>query len=89
MGLGTLKVQQGHYNKMYNGEREVLSPDLQVRFEYGSANKSHALATTLRKIIPIFYPGVTFSEYGCVVLQADTDEVCFEFKGPVYRIGNI
>ena len=103
LGLGTLKEQQTHYNKVYNGEREVVSPDLQIRFDYGSANKSHALATTLGKIIPIFCPGVTFSEYGCVVLQAgsgnnmnvredgsgatenDTDELRFEFKGPIYN----
>ena len=102
LGLGTLKEQQIHYNNVYNDEREVVSPDLRVQFDYGSANKSHALATTLGKIIPIFYPGVTFSEYGCVVLQAgsgnymkvredgsgvteiDTDELRFEFKGPIY-----
>ena len=107
LGLGTLKGQQTLYNKVYDGEREVVSLDLQVRFDYGSANKSHALATTFGKIIPIFYPGVTFSEYGSVVLQAgswnymkvkedasgvtinDTDGVCFEFKGPIYRIRNI
>ena len=94
-----MKEQQTHYNKVYNGEREDVSPDLQVRFDYGSANKSHSLATTLGKIIPIFYPRLTFSEYGCVVLHAgsgnymkvredrsgvienDTDEICFEFKG--------
>ena len=70
LGLGTLKEQQSHYTKVHNGEREVVSPDLQVRFDYGAANKSHALVTTLGKIIPIFHPGVTFSEYGCVVLQS-------------------
>ena len=92
---------------MYSGEREVVSPDLQVRFDYGSANKSHALETTLGKIIPFLLSGVTFSEYGCIVLQAgsgnymkvredggrvteiDTDEMCFEFNGPIYRITNI
>ena len=106
LGLGILKEQQTHYNKVYNGG-EVVPPDLQVGFAYGSTNKSHALATTLGKTILIFYPGVTFSEYGRHVLQAgsgiymkvredgsrvtenDTDEVCFEFKGPVYRIRNI
>ena len=34
LGLGTLKEQQTHYKKVYNGEREVVSPHLQVRFEY-------------------------------------------------------
>ena len=93
LSLGTLKEQQTHYNKVYNGEREVVSPDLQVRFDYGSAKKSPALATTLGKIVPIFYTGETFSEYGCVVLQVredgsgvtenETDQVCFVFKGPI------
>ena len=84
---------------MYNGEREVVSPDLQVRFDYGSANKSHALATTLGKIIPILSPGVTFSECctpswvgnymkvredGSGVTGIDTDELRFEFKSPIY-----
>ena len=57
LGLGKLKEQHTHYNKVYNGEREVESPDLQVRFDYGSANKSHALQTTLGKIIPFFLSG--------------------------------
>ena len=93
--------------KCTTAEKLYVPPDLQVGFDYGSTNKSHALATTLGKTILIFYPGVTFSEYGRHVLQAgsgiymkvredgsrvtenDTDEVCFEFKGPFYRIRNI
>ena len=57
---------------MCNGEREVVAPDLQVLFDYGFANITNAQATNLGKIIPIFYPGVTFSGYGCVVLQAES-----------------
>ena len=32
--------------------QEVVSPDLQGRFDYGSAKELHALATNLGKIIP-------------------------------------
>ena len=77
---GTLKEQQNHYSKVYNGEREVVSPNLHVRFDYGSANNSHALATTLGKIIPIFYPEVTFSECGCVVLQAGSGNYIWKLE---------
>ena len=62
LGLGTLKEQQTHYKKSAQRRKRSCI----TRY----ANKSHALASTLARIIPIFYPGVTFSEYGCVVLQA-------------------
>ena len=37
----------------------------------------HALTTTLGRIIPIFYPGVTFGEYGYSALQIESEN-CME-----------
>ena len=56
IGMNTLKEQQEHYDKVFKGIEKPLSKA-----------KIHALATLLGKILPVYYPHLTFIEDGCEI----------------------
>jgi hypothetical protein len=68
LGLGTLKQQQEHYDKVFKGKHPNVPPELQELFDYGTKQEINALATLLGKIIPVYYPTLKFQEDGCEVL---------------------
>ena len=65
LGLSTLCEQKEHYAKQISGEDIPISPELQALFDYGKNNEINALATTVCKIIPIYYPRVRYVEDWC------------------------
>ena len=65
LGMGTLKDQLAHYNCVYKGKKQEISPELQELYSYGSEQEINALATLLGKILPVYFPQVTFVEDGC------------------------
>ena len=69
IGMNTLKEQQEHYDKVFKGIEKPVSKALQSLFDYGSNNEIHALATLLGKILPVYYPHLTFIEDGCEILH--------------------
>ena len=71
LGMRSLKEQKEHFDKVYDGVVNPITPETQKRFDYGTENELHALATLVGKVIPIFYPQVKFREDGCVCLPLD------------------
>jgi hypothetical protein len=69
LGLGLLKEQQQHYDKVIKGKQSSVSPELQALFDYGTTQEINALATLLGKIIPVYYPALVFHEDGCEVMS--------------------
>jgi hypothetical protein len=47
LGLGTLKQQQEHYDKVFKSKHPNIPPELQELFDYGTKQEINALATLL------------------------------------------
>lgn len=47
----------------------MISTELQSLFDYGEKHELNALTTLLGKIIPVFYPHLSYIEDGCKILQ--------------------
>ena len=45
-----------------------MSNELQELFDYGSTNEINGIATLVGKVIPVFYPHLTYREDGCEVM---------------------
>ena len=73
LGCATLSDQKRHFEKVFEGKEETVSPELQAKFNYGTENEVNALATLLCKIMPVYYPSLTYQEDGCVVLPLDLE----------------
>ena len=73
IGCATLKEQQEHYDKVYNGLNPAISRELQTLFDYGTENEINAIATTVGKLILVYYPGLNFVEEGCNILLLEND----------------
>ena len=69
LGFATLKQQREHIKSTCSIEKLAVSPELEARFQYGTENEIHALATTVAKYLPVFYPNLRFLEDGCSVLS--------------------
>ncbi|VDI03707.1 Hypothetical predicted protein [Mytilus galloprovincialis] len=68
IGLGTLKEQQTHYDKVYRGVEVPVSSKLQQLFDYGTAQEINAIGTLVVKIIPVYFPQLQYREDGCKIL---------------------
>ena len=68
-GLGTLRAQQAHHDKVFKGIVKPVTPELQGYFDHGVENEIHALATLVGKVIPVFYPNLKYHEDGCETLE--------------------
>ncbi|CAG2209236.1 unnamed protein product [Mytilus edulis] len=69
LGLGKLKDQQTHYDKVYRGKEPEISKDLQDLFDYVTEQEINALGTLLGKIMPVYFPNLTYKEDGCEVIS--------------------
>ena len=67
LGASTLKEQQKHFDKVKRDivEHTVTPKDLQDRFDYDTDNEVNAIATLTGKILPFYYPSLTYVEDGC------------------------
>ena len=73
LGLGTLKDQKAHYDKVFKAVHESVNPDLQKLFDHGTSNEVNALATFLAKIMRVYYPNAIYKGDGCVVKSMSED----------------
>ncbi|CAC5357935.1 unnamed protein product [Mytilus coruscus] len=69
LGLRKLKDQQTHYDKVNRGKEPKISKDLQDLFDYGTEQEINALGTLLGKIMPVYFPNLTYKEDGCKVIN--------------------
>ena len=53
---------------MYHGIQPEVSDALQELFDYGTTQEINAIATMLGKVIPVYYPNITYIEDGCKVI---------------------
>ena len=67
LGFSSIKDMQSHYDEVHYGKEKPVSPELEKCFAHGCENEVHALGTLLGKIMPVFYPELTYTEDGCVV----------------------
>ncbi|CAC5399604.1 unnamed protein product [Mytilus coruscus] len=90
LGLGTLKDQQEHFDRVHRGIEKPVSDELQKLFDYGTSQEINALCTLLGKIFPVYFPQLLLKEDGCEVIPLGDDgtgvdkqdcyKVSFEFK---------
>ena len=68
IGLTNLKKQKQHYERVVHKKKEIVSNELQELYDYGSSNEINGIATLVGKVIPVFYPHLTYREDGCEVM---------------------
>ena len=72
LGLGTLKNMQEHFDNKHdkeNGGNCIISQEMKDMFAHGTNNEISALATLVGKILPTFYPQLSFQEDGCDIIN--------------------
>lgn len=71
LGLESLKLQQRHFDKVVRKieTSEAISEDVAKRMEHGTMSEVHAIATLIAKILPFYYPDLTYVEEGAHVIR--------------------
>ena len=65
--LDTLKKQQEHFDFVKYGKlKPEPNSDAQERMKHGTDNEINAVATLVTKILPVFFPHMSYVEEGCV-----------------------
>jgi hypothetical protein len=72
IGLGSLKKQLEHYNKMFNKDIPEFTEVTKQRMEHGVKNEINVVTTIVAKVLPVFFPELVFYEEGCYKLVHDT-----------------
>ena len=68
-GLGLLREQQEHFDKVFKGYQPTVKPALQKLFDRGAKEEPNALATLVGKILPVYFPALKYFEDGCNVIS--------------------
>ena len=67
LGLGQLKQQQNHFDKVVMGkDKPPISEDQQRNMEYGMIHENDAIATVVGRILPALFPALEYFEEGCL-----------------------
>ena len=70
IGLNTLKAQLEHFdNVMHKIEKNTVDEITKQKMQYGVDHEIDAVATMVGKVLPVYYPDLTFVEEGCFVLN--------------------
>ena len=70
LGLGKLKEQQAHFDKIVQGKETEYFDDKQLKnMEYGSEHKIDGVATVVGRVLPAVYPHISYFEEGCISMQ--------------------
>ena len=74
LGLDTLKRQKDHFDNVVDGKRK-REPDAEKkrRMEFGTQHEIDAIVTVVSKVIPFFYPRLSYFEEGCEVISSPND----------------
>lgn len=76
LGFDTLRAQQEHYDKVYRGIEKPISEHLASLFEYGTTQEINAVGSLVGKILPLYFPNLSYKEDGCIILPfGDTQAV--------------
>jgi hypothetical protein len=85
LGLDTLKRQKEHFDNVVDGKRK-REPDAEKkrRMEFGTQHEIDAIVTVVSKVIPFFYPRLSYFEEGCEVISSpnDFEEGCEVISSP-------
>lgn len=69
LGLDTLKRQKEHFDNVVDGKKKR-----ERRMEFGTQHEIDAIATVVSKVIPFFYPRLSYFEEGCEVISSLNDD---------------
>ena len=70
LGLETLKRQQEHFDQVIHGKtRKSPSEQQQTNMEFGTKNEINATPTLACKIMPVYFPDLSYVEEGCYLLN--------------------
>ena len=70
LGLNSLKAQLEHFdNVMHKIEKTPVDESTKQKMQNGTDHEIDAVATLVSKVLPIYYPDLTFIEEGCYVLR--------------------
>ena len=70
IGLNGLKKQQEHYDKVFlNLPATEFSAEQKENMEFGLRHEQDAIATTVTRVMPVFYPSLIFQEESCAVME--------------------
>jgi hypothetical protein len=54
---------------VYHGIERPISDKLQSFFDYGTREELNVLGTLLGKIVPVYFPQLTYIEDGCEIMD--------------------
>ena len=67
VGLGQLKQQQAHFDKVIQGkEGAAFSEKQRSNMRYGTEHEIDGVATVVSRVIPVVLPTLEYYEEGCV-----------------------
>ena len=68
IGLGLLREEQAHYDKVYTRKVSETTPELQELFDYGTQQEPNTLATLLAEYMPVYLLELLYVEDGCCAI---------------------
>lgn len=74
VGLSSLKDQKKYFQEQRDkigNQREDVPPELQARFDWGTENEKHAVATLVAYGLPLLFPNLRFIEVGASFIIND------------------
>ncbi|KAH3776260.1 hypothetical protein DPMN_177680 [Dreissena polymorpha] len=76
LGLGLLKQQQAHFDKVINQKESMVqfSDQQKSNMEYGSLHEIDGIATIIGHVLPAFFPKLQFYEEGCAKLVSKNND---------------
>ncbi|XP_060583246.1 uncharacterized protein LOC132739551 [Ruditapes philippinarum] len=76
LGLGLLKEQQAHFDKVVNRKESTVqfSEQQKSNMEYGSLHEIDGVATIVGHVLPAFFPKLDFYEEGCARLANKSND---------------
>ena len=75
LGLGQLKQQQAHFDKVISGnDSPAVSEDQRRNMEYGTIHETDAIATVVGRVLPAVFPTLEYFEEGCVRIAYNDKE---------------
>lgn len=82
LGLGKLKQQQAHFDKVVLGKiEETFTDEQRANMDYGTRHEIDGIATVVSRVLPAFYPELKYFEEGCCNVPNRSNE-CFMVASP-------
>ena len=83
LGMHTLKKMKSHIKHLQDGTSPTHDPTTQERLDHGRNNEVHAIATLVCRVLPMYFPGMTFYVEGAhFITDADTGKNVAWWQSP-------